>query len=95
MHLVHLKDNGEFSLVKFQGNNIPAYAILSHTWGKEEEEVTYQDLQQNTGKKKMGYRKLTFCGEQAAKDGLGYFWIDTCCCSKQRHRTAPASHHTR
>jgi ankyrin repeat protein len=82
MHLLRLQDDGEFSLVKFLGNSVPAYAILSHTWGSEEEEVTYQDLQQNTGKRKKGYRKLTFCGEQAAKDGLEYFWIDTCCIDK-------------
>jgi hypothetical protein len=23
-----------------------------------------------------------FCGEQAAKDGLQYFWVDTCCIDK-------------
>src|SRR5690348_14507641 len=83
MHLVQLQDDGKFSLVKFLGNSIPAYAILSHTWGsKEEDEVTYQDLQQKKGQDKKGYRKLTFCGEQATKDGLGYFWIDTCCIDK-------------
>ncbi|KAL5378399.1 hypothetical protein DPSP01_009158 [Paraphaeosphaeria sporulosa] len=83
MHLVRLEDDGEFSLVRVLGNSVPAYAILSHTWGtKEEEEVTYQDLQQAKGKEKKGYCKLTFCGEQAAKNGLRHFWIDTCCIDK-------------
>ncbi|KAF2729268.1 HET-domain-containing protein, partial [Polyplosphaeria fusca] len=82
MHLVHLQDDGEFSLVEFVGNNIPPYATLSHTWGSKEEELTFQDLLHKTGRGKKGYRKLIFCGEQAAKDRLGYFWIDTCCIDK-------------
>jgi ankyrin repeat protein len=81
MRLLQLQDGG-FSLVQFVGSNIPPYAILSHTWGPSNEEVTYQDLLSDTGEEKSGYRKLTFCGEQAAKDGLQYFWIDTCCIDK-------------
>jgi hypothetical protein len=30
-----------------------------------------------------GYRKMIFCGEQARRDGLRYFWVDTCCINKQ------------
>jgi hypothetical protein len=82
MRLLQLQGAGSFSLVEFQGNEVPPYAILSHTWGPSNEEVTYQDLLNSTGKDKIGYRKLTFCGEQAAKDGLDYFWIDTCCIDK-------------
>ena len=26
----------------------------------------------------MGYTKLWYCADQAEKDGLEYFWIDTC-----------------
>jgi hypothetical protein len=46
------------------------------------EEVTYQDLFSGTAKEETGYRKLNFCREQAAKDGLHHFWIDTCCIDK-------------
>ncbi|KAN0067836.1 hypothetical protein V8E54_014083 [Elaphomyces granulatus] len=35
-----------------------------------------------TGKRKTGYDKIRFCGEQAGRDGLEYFWIDTCCIDK-------------
>jgi hypothetical protein len=70
MRLLQLQGAGSFSLVEFQGNKVPPYAILSHTWGPSNEEVTYQDLLNSTGKGKSGYRKLTFCGEQTAKDGL-------------------------
>ncbi|KAL1641224.1 hypothetical protein SLS61_010165, partial [Didymella pomorum] len=58
------------------------YAILSHTWGEDDEEVSFADLTQGLGTTKVGYEKLRFCGEQAANDGLQYFWVDTCCIDK-------------
>ena len=81
MRLLKLKD-GEFSLVEFVGDNIPRYAILSHTWGADGEEVTFKDLVEGTGKDKAGYEKIRFCGKQAANDGLQYSWVDTCCIDK-------------
>jgi Heterokaryon incompatibility protein (HET) len=59
---------------------MPKYAMLSHAWGAEE--VTFNDLMTGTGKSKAGYKKIKFCGEQARRDGLGYFWVDTCCIDK-------------
>jgi len=82
MRLLRLKDDGEFSLVEFIGDKIPRYAILSHTWGADGEEVTFKDLMEGTGKSKAGYQKIRFCGEQAATDDLQYFWVDTCCIDK-------------
>ena len=82
MRLLKLKDDGEFSLIEFIGDNIPRYAILSHTWRADGEEVTFKDLMKGTGKSKAGYQKIRFCGEQAATDGLQYFWVDTCCIDK-------------
>ena len=72
-------ENGKFSLTKDLNRDIPQYAILSHTWGPDEEEVTYRDLVDGTGVGKVGYEKLRFCARQSARDGLRYFWIDTCC----------------
>jgi hypothetical protein len=74
-------DNG-FSLVEHFGDNIPSYAILSHTWGDDGDEVTFKDLTEDVGKSKPGYGKLTFCCKQAAQDGLDHFWVDTCCIDK-------------
>ena len=82
MRLLQLQQDGDFSLVEHVGNNIPPYAILSHTWGSDNDEVTFRDLVEGTGKGKTGYRKLTFCGKQAAQDGLELFWVDTCCIDK-------------
>jgi hypothetical protein len=72
----------EFSLTKDLIDNVPPYAILSHTWGDDDEEATFQDLAQDVGKNKAGYRKILFCEEQATRDGLQYVWVDTCCIDK-------------
>jgi len=82
MRLLKREDNGEFSLTKDLAINIPDYAILSHTWGDDDQEVTYKDLAEGLGKAKAGYQKLRFCAEQASRDGLRYFWVDTCCINK-------------
>jgi len=52
-------------------------------WSKNNaEEVSYKDMKDGTGKDKAGYRKVEFCAEQAGRDGLQYFWVDTCCIDK-------------
>jgi hypothetical protein len=80
--LKHLPAGGGFELNSFDNNNdIPPYAILSHTW-TDGQEVTYNELLAGTGVIKSGYAKIRFCGEQAARDGLEYFWVDTCCIDK-------------
>jgi hypothetical protein len=82
MRLLNVDGDGEFSLTEVIGDTIPPYAILSHTWGADGEEVTYEDLTRGaTGKaqSKPGYRKIRFCGQRAATDGWQYFWVDTCC----------------
>jgi hypothetical protein len=79
MRLLRLQEGGALSLVEFKGSAIPPYAILSHTWGPDNEEVTFQDVTLYASHGKVGYRKLYFCGEQAKKDSLDYFWVDTCC----------------
>jgi hypothetical protein len=81
MRLLRLENNGSFSLTEFI-LHIPAYAILSHTWGRDEDEVSYRDLTEGTGARKAGYAKLRFCAERAACHGLIYMWIDTCCIDK-------------
>lgn len=81
MRLLAYKD-GMISLTEDLRNDLPAYAILSHTWGRDDEEVNYCNLLDGTGEEKIGYRKIRFCAEQANQDGLKYFWVDTCCIDK-------------
>jgi hypothetical protein len=79
MRLLTRKANNELILVTFDGKDIPPYAILSHTWGADSDEVTFNDIIEGTGKSKAGYEKIRFIVEQAALDGLSYSWVDTCC----------------
>jgi hypothetical protein len=86
MRLLKRHDTGAYSLTEdlIRDDAIPPYAILSHTW-VEGQEVTFQDLEKDTGGGKSGYDKLWFCAEQARRDGLQYFWVDTCCIDKSNH----------
>ena len=79
MRLLNVDADGSLSLTTFIGNKIPSYAILSHTWEADNQELTFQDLQNGIGSSKASYRKIQFCREQAQKDGLQYFWVDSCC----------------
>ena len=80
MRLLQYNNGSDFSLTEFFGSDIPKYAILSHRWGLEE--VTFKDMVDGTSKSKAGYNKIQFCGEQAKRDGLQHFWVDTCCIDK-------------
>ncbi|KAI0541024.1 hypothetical protein GGR58DRAFT_511288 [Xylaria digitata] len=77
MRLLNVKTR---QLQEFFGDNIPPYAILSHTWGSGE--VTFQDLQHWSHKRKRGYAKIKQTCRLAAKDRLNWIWIDTCCIDK-------------
>ncbi|EXJ86926.1 hypothetical protein A1O3_03880 [Capronia epimyces CBS 606.96] len=81
MRLLKFDGQGEPTLTEFH-DAIPPYAILSHTWGPDQDEVDFDDLQRGSFKNKAGYAKIRFCGEQARKDQLEYFWVDTCCINK-------------
>ncbi|KAF2844283.1 hypothetical protein T440DRAFT_473517 [Plenodomus tracheiphilus IPT5] len=88
MHLLKYGENGELTITSFDDDELPLYAILSHTWGTDAEEVNFADLVRDDGEhesgytKKAGYKKIRFCGQQARQDGLQYFWVDTCCIDK-------------
>ncbi|KAI4196234.1 MAG: hypothetical protein LQ350_006687 [Teloschistes chrysophthalmus] len=72
----------------------PPYAILSHTWGKEE--VSFQEFTQtplsDATRSKAGYRKIKkFCATAAKwsrwcegePPRVNYGWVDTCCIDKK------------
>ncbi|EMR69889.1 putative het domain-containing protein [Eutypa lata UCREL1] len=87
MRLLHAKTH---RLLEFPFNeHIPEYAILSHTWGANGDEVTLKDFHSWTPwfKRKPGWAKIKGCCRQALTDGLEYVWIDTCCID--RSKTAP------
>jgi Heterokaryon incompatibility protein (HET) len=85
LRLLQRKPDGEIVFREPTPGDVPAYAMLSHTWGKEE--VIFQDMDASADMSKAvnkaGWRKIQFCAEQAAADGLQYFWVDTCCIDKR------------
>jgi hypothetical protein len=84
MRLLMRDEAGALVFRTFDSNDLPAYAILSHTWHVDDsQEVSFRDVQESgQGAAKPGFAKIQFCAQQAAKDGLRYFWIDTCCINK-------------
>lgn len=82
MHLLKIGSRGELSLTDDLLKDIPPYAILSHTWGPDKEEVTFKDISDGSGRDKTGYIKIQFCADQARKDGLEHIWVDTACIDK-------------
>lgn len=71
-------------LEEFWDNSIPPYAILSHTW--EKDEITLQEFQ--AGKqdemitRKAGFVKVRNFVELARQYDYAWVWIDTCCIDK-------------
>jgi hypothetical protein len=82
MRLLWRDDDGTLRLAEFLGKEVPPYAILSHTWGNDDEEVTYKDIVKGRARGKKGYIKIQFCMDQATTDKIKYSWIDTCCIDK-------------
>ncbi|RYP19126.1 hypothetical protein DL766_008512 [Monosporascus sp. MC13-8B] len=92
MRLLMRDRNGELSLTNDLFDDIPPYAILSHRWSENiAEEVTFEEIKNGTGRSKSAYRKIEFCAEQARRDGLQYFWVDTCCIDKSTMDEVQAS----
>ncbi len=59
------------------------YAILSHRWGRDEDEVTYQDiLASDDGTGKIGFAKIKEFCKLALLEDCQYGWVDTCCINK-------------
>ncbi|KAK0737732.1 heterokaryon incompatibility protein-domain-containing protein [Schizothecium vesticola] len=66
----------------FVGDDVPPYAILSHTWGKDE--VLFEHIRDAppTLMEMDGWKKVHYTCTQARLDGYDYVWIDTCCIDK-------------
>lgn len=85
MRLLHVQT---FALHTYYGDDIPPYAIMSHTWLRENEEVTFASISSPSNSVPSSWRdipgaqKIIYMCKQAANDGLDYAWIDTCCIDK-------------
>ncbi|KAI1264393.1 HET-domain-containing protein [Xylariaceae sp. FL1019] len=72
-----------YDLEEFWEFEAPSYAILSHTWDKEE--ASFRDVfEKPVGfQLKAGYEKVKACCDLAARRGISYAWVDTCCIDKR------------
>jgi len=63
------------------------YAIVSHRWEKDEQEVTFDEMRGFSEPfpkaRSLGYRKILKCCKLARRKKLQYLWIDTCCIDKR------------
>lgn len=62
MHLLAYNEDDTISIKSFDDKPAPPYAILSHTWGPDNEEVTFADIVNSGGQGKAGYEKIRLCG---------------------------------
>ncbi|KAF5367949.1 hypothetical protein D9758_004517 [Tetrapyrgos nigripes] len=83
---MRLLNTHSLKLKSFFGGDIPPYAILSHTWGKTEDEVTFQDMMaegRSVAEGKAGYKKIWGACQYAQKYMFEWIWIDSCCINKE------------
>lgn len=71
-------------LHEFVGDNLPPYAILSHTWSSDE--FLYHEVpdwpDSLSIKAKPGFVKVARFCERANREGFSYSWVDSCCIDK-------------
>lgn len=69
-------------LQEFFESQAPPYAILSHTW--EKDEVSFQDMLSKSPStlEKAGYKKIQDTCKMAQTRGQQWVWVDTCCIDK-------------
>lgn len=74
---MRLVNTQTLQLEEFFDATAPKYAILSHTW--EKEEVLFRDMEDlDKARAKAGFAKLQGACELAAAQEYLYIWIDTC-----------------
>ncbi|KAI1125967.1 HET-domain-containing protein [Nemania abortiva] len=74
----------------------PPYAILSHTWNSDDEEVGFGDLRRyhqavaqdepsivDSISSRLGFKKIERFCNVAKSHGLEWAWVDTCCIDKR------------
>lgn len=70
-------------LENFVGDkDVPAYAVLSHCWGKPSEELSFGDVIGQDGYRAGYHKVVNFC-QKAKKRRFRYVWVDTCCIDKK------------
>ena len=81
MRLLHTQT---FEFKNFFDSSLPKYAILSHRWGSEDEEVSYKQFRKGSVPADLpGLVKIQEFCRLADQRGLQWAWVDTCCIDKR------------
>ena len=81
---MRLLNTTTFEFKNFFDSSLPQYAILSHRWGSEEEEVSYKQFRKGSVPTALpGLVKIQKFCRLADKRGFQWAWIDTCCIDKR------------
>jgi hypothetical protein len=59
MRLLKFDENGALRLTEDLVAEIPPYAILSHTWNADKDELSFDDVKEGTGKSKVDMPKFS------------------------------------
>jgi hypothetical protein len=74
-----------YELSDFTGQELPPYAILSHTWSNSE--VLFRDMEtfpiSVPTTQKLGFVKVSQFCKMAKTYGFEYGWVDSCCIDKR------------
>ncbi|KAK3348898.1 heterokaryon incompatibility protein-domain-containing protein [Lasiosphaeria hispida] len=79
MRLLHVQSR---QLRTYYDDNMPPYAILSHTWDLDKPELLFDDLKRPDHMHSKGYQKVENTCRLAKAMELDWVWIDTCCIDK-------------
>ncbi|PMD44493.1 HET-domain-containing protein [Hyaloscypha variabilis F] len=86
MRLINVGSEQGFFFEEFNEPAIPKYAILSHTWEKQELSYAEASAMFLTSMvpytPRAGFEKLSRFANEARMLKLDYIWIDTCCIDK-------------
>jgi hypothetical protein len=79
---MRLIDTQTLELGEFFGEDIPKYAALSHTWGREEVMIREWTEPSDRTTSKAGYKKVSLACSLARRFGHAWLWADTVCIDK-------------
>jgi len=80
------------NVLEFCDDETTEYAILSHRWMEDAEEVDYREMvklakmppeERDKICRRDGYKKILQSCKQAAEDKYEWLWVDTCCIDKR------------
>lgn len=80
---MRLIDTRTLELMDFRDSNLPKYAILSHTWDKDE--IPFEQFQSPHEEltRLQGFQKIQNACQIARQVNVQFAWCDTCCIDKR------------